>query len=119
MTAVVDSSIAGLLLLGFMVAKQVPFHATVLLAVPIASVAALNQLDFDSVLRDLRVPIVAINSDFGEPTDTVRIRSVVPAFRVVTLEGTGHFPMLEAPERFNPLLLQQIALLMQGGGGAS
>jgi pimeloyl-ACP methyl ester carboxylesterase len=84
----------------------------------IAAVAALNQMDFDSVLRELRAPIIAINSDMGEPADTARIRSVVPSFRLVTLEGTGHFLMMEAPERFNPLLLQEVALL-QGGVDAS
>jgi lipopolysaccharide transport system permease protein len=41
LTAVVDSSIAGVLLLGLMIVKQVPLHATALLVVPIASVAAL------------------------------------------------------------------------------
>jgi lipopolysaccharide transport system permease protein len=41
LTAVVDSTIAGLLLLGLMVVMHVPFHATAVLAVPIAAVAAL------------------------------------------------------------------------------
>jgi lipopolysaccharide transport system permease protein len=42
LTAVVDSAIAGVLLVGLMIAKHVPLHATVLLAVPIAGIAALS-----------------------------------------------------------------------------
>jgi lipopolysaccharide transport system permease protein len=41
LTAVVDSAMAGVLLVGLMVFMHVPFHATALLAIPIAAVAAL------------------------------------------------------------------------------
>jgi lipopolysaccharide transport system permease protein len=41
LTAVVDSAISGILLLGLMLVMHVPLHATLLLAVPIAGVAAL------------------------------------------------------------------------------
>lgn len=41
LTAVVDCAIAGLLLVGLMILQHVPFHATVLLALPIAAIAAL------------------------------------------------------------------------------
>jgi lipopolysaccharide transport system permease protein len=41
LTAVVDSTIAGVLLLGLMVAMHVPFHLTIVLAVPIAAIAGL------------------------------------------------------------------------------
>jgi lipopolysaccharide transport system permease protein len=41
LTAIVDTAIAALLLLGLMVAQRVPFHASAVLAVPIAGIAAL------------------------------------------------------------------------------
>lgn len=40
-TAAIDSAIAGLLLIVLMLALHVPFHATILLALPIAAIAAL------------------------------------------------------------------------------
>ena len=48
------------------------------------------------------MPIVAINSDLGEPVNEARIRKVLPKFRAVTLAGDGHFLMMEDPQRFNP-----------------
>jgi lipopolysaccharide transport system permease protein len=41
LTAVVDASIAGVMLLGLMAFMKVPFHATIVFAVPIAAIAAL------------------------------------------------------------------------------
>jgi lipopolysaccharide transport system permease protein len=41
LTAAVDSAIAAVFLVGLMVVKHVPFHATALLALPIAGIAAL------------------------------------------------------------------------------
>jgi lipopolysaccharide transport system permease protein len=42
LTAVVDGAIAGVMLVALMLIKNVPFHATFLLAIPIASLAALS-----------------------------------------------------------------------------
>ena len=80
-------------------------------AIAIATLVALNQLDFAAVLPHVHAPIVAINSDLGEITDEARIRSVLPSFHVTTLKGSGHFLMLEQPQRFNPILLRQIEQL--------
>jgi pimeloyl-ACP methyl ester carboxylesterase len=80
-------------------------------SIAIASLIALNQLDFAAVLPRVHAPIVAINSDLGQLTDETRIRKSLPDFRVTTLKGSGHFLMLEQPQRFNPILLQQIAQL--------
>ncbi|HXC79842.1 MAG TPA: alpha/beta hydrolase [Candidatus Acidoferrum sp.] len=52
-------------------------------------------------LRELRVPIVAINPDH-QPTDTEALRR--HGVRAVTMIGVGHFPMLEDPAAFNRLL---------------
>jgi pimeloyl-ACP methyl ester carboxylesterase len=80
-------------------------------SIAIASLIALNQLDFAAVLPHVHAPIVAINSDLGQLTDETRIRKSLPDFRVTTLKGSGHFLMLEQPQRFNAILLQQIAQL--------
>lgn len=80
--------------------------------VGIPSMESLLALDFTTVLPDIHVPVVAINSDLG-PTDEARIRKILPGFKVDVLEHTGHFLMMEAPQRFNPLLLQDIDLLVQ------
>jgi len=79
--------------------------------VALASLISLNEMDFSTVLPRIHVPIIAINSDLGEATDETRITRAAPTLRVITLKGTGHFLMMEAPQRFNPVLLEQIAAL--------
>jgi hypothetical protein len=59
----------------------------------------------------VHVPIVAIDSDLGDPLDAARIRRVAPGFRAVVVKGEGNFLMLENPQRFNPILLHEIATL--------
>jgi pimeloyl-ACP methyl ester carboxylesterase len=79
--------------------------------VAVPSMRALLEYDFTAPLKDISVPIVAINSDLGEPLNEARIRKVLPKFRAVTLSGDGHFLMMEDPERFNPALATEIATL--------
>jgi pimeloyl-ACP methyl ester carboxylesterase len=79
-------------------------------AVAVPSLESLLALDFGTVLPEIHVPVLAINSDLG-PTDEARIRKQIPGFKVDVLEHTGHFLMMEAPERFNPLLLKDIEIL--------
>jgi len=62
------------------------------------------------------VPIVAINSDLGEPANEARIRKVLPKFHAVTLAGDGHFLMMEDPARFNPALETEIRALVGNTG---
>ena len=59
-----------------------------------------------AALAELQVPVVAINPDVG-PTDTASLRrhGVEP----IVLTGVGHFPMLEDPDQFNPILLTTLA----------
>jgi sigma-B regulation protein RsbQ len=45
----------------------------------------------------------AINAD-KYPTNLDAARRSAPQFDAVIIEGVGHYPMLEAPERFNALL---------------
>lgn len=82
--------------------------------VGIPSMRAVLEYDFTPALREISVPIVAINSDLGEPVNEVRIRKVLPGFRQVTLAGDGHFLMMEDPGRFNPALESQIQAILAG-----
>jgi pimeloyl-ACP methyl ester carboxylesterase len=81
-------------------------------AVAIPSMQALLAMDFAPLLPSIHVPVYAINSDLA-PTDAARIRKALPDFTLDVLDHSGHFPMLEAPQRFNPLLLKDIAALAQ------
>jgi pimeloyl-ACP methyl ester carboxylesterase len=79
-------------------------------AVAIATLQKLLALDLTSVTAAVHVPVYAINSDLA-PTDAQRIRRSLADFSLDVLPHTGHFLMLEAPERFNPLLLKDLAAL--------
>ena len=60
-------------------------------------------MDYRPILDELDLPIIALNSA-GTPTDEAAIREAEPRFRVVPLQGVGHFPMLEDPGTFNRVL---------------
>jgi pimeloyl-ACP methyl ester carboxylesterase len=79
--------------------------------IAVAAMESLSRMDFAKVLPDIHVPVVAINSSLGQPVDEARTRKSIPDFRAITLEHTGHFLMMEAPERFNPILLREIDAL--------
>jgi len=76
--------------------------------VAIPAVVALMAMDYDPVLAELDVPIIAVNSA-GSPTDEAGIREVERRFKVVNLQGVGHFPMLEDPQTFNRVLERIVA----------
>jgi pimeloyl-ACP methyl ester carboxylesterase len=86
--------------------------------VGIAALRAVLQYDFVEPLKDVSVPIVAINSDLGEPVNEVRIRKLLPKYRQVVLAGDGHFLMMEDPARFNPALEQEIQALLGKPAGS-
>ena len=54
-------------------------------------------------MREIKVPIRAINAD-RFPTNLEVNRKYAPQFDVVIIKGTGHYPMLEDPTRFNAML---------------
>jgi pimeloyl-ACP methyl ester carboxylesterase len=83
--------------------------------VGVASLRALWEYDFSAPLKDISVPIVAINSDLGEPLNETRIRKVLPKFHAVTLAGDGHFLMMEDPQRFNAALEAEVSSLLAAG----
>ena len=66
--------------------------------------------DLKAGLRRLRVPIVAINSDVN-PTRLDVNRKYAPLFQAELVPGVGHWPHLEAPERFDAALETVLASL--------
>ena len=62
---------------------------------------------YDAVagLREVKVPIRAINAD-RVPTNIEVNRKYAPQFDAVIIKGTGHYPMLEDPARFNQMLAE-------------
>jgi pimeloyl-ACP methyl ester carboxylesterase len=80
--------------------------------VGVPSLQALLSMDFRSILPEIHVPVLAINSDLA-PTDEGRIRKSLPDFKAETIPNTGHFLMLEYPQKFNPILLRDIDTLVQ------
>jgi pimeloyl-ACP methyl ester carboxylesterase len=77
----------------------------------IPALRALLEYDFTEPLKEIAVPIVAIDSDLGEPVNEARIRKVLPKFHAVTIKGVGHFLMMEDPARFNAALEAEIQAL--------
>jgi pimeloyl-ACP methyl ester carboxylesterase len=67
--------------------------------------ALVSAASFDRVipgaLKELKLPVVAINPDY-RPTDVDSMER--HGVEVVIMTGVGHFLMMEDPERFNPIL---------------
>jgi len=80
--------------------------------VGVASLEALLSMDFKTVLPDIKVPVLAINSDLGA-TDDARIRKALPTFKSDVIPHTSHFLMMEVPDKFNPLLMRDIDTLVR------
>src|SRR5262249_3572504 len=59
---------------------------------------------------EIKAPIEAINSDLS-PTDEERIKKTLPGFKLITVPKTDHFLMMDAADRFNPILIQEIDAL--------
>jgi len=58
-------------------------------------------------LGELILPVTIIHGELDATipsTFASRMGAAIPGAAVHILQGQGHFPMLEAPERFNPLL---------------
>jgi sigma-B regulation protein RsbQ len=79
--------------------------------VAVPSLEALLSMDFNAVLPDIKVPVLAINSDLGA-TDEARIRKSLPTFKSKVIPHTSHFLMMEVPDEFNPVLLRDIATIV-------
>jgi len=80
--------------------------------VGVPSLEALLSMDLKSVLADIKVPVLAINSDLGA-TDDARIRKALPSFESDVIPHTSHFLMMEVPDKFNPILMRDIDTLVR------
>ncbi len=86
-------------------------------AVGIAAIRALNEWDGVKALQQLEQgtevapPVLAINARHGAPTELERLRGLYSDFQLLEMDGVGHFLMMEQPEAFNDILLQEIARL--------
>ncbi|MBB6331839.1 pimeloyl-ACP methyl ester carboxylesterase [Chryseobacterium sediminis] len=63
----------------------------------------LYKTDFRTIAKQVQVPVIAINSD-ASPTDLEANRQYLKNYDYVTIEGVGHYPMLEKPDEFNTIL---------------
>jgi pimeloyl-ACP methyl ester carboxylesterase len=68
-----------------------------------------------AAVMELGLPAIAINGD-DPPTDVESMGR--HGFDVVLMPRVGHFPMMEAPERFNGLLGEAISKLLLRAGAA-
>ena len=68
---------------------------------------AIFSYDSAPALREVKVPIRAINADMN-PTNLEVNRKYAPQFDAVIMKGSGHYPMLEDPARFNELLAETL-----------
>jgi pimeloyl-ACP methyl ester carboxylesterase len=84
--------------------------------VAIPSLRAVLEYDFTEPLKEVAAPIVAIDSDLGEPVNEARIRKVLPKFHATIVSGVGHFLMMEDPARFNAALETEIQGLLHPAG---
>jgi pimeloyl-ACP methyl ester carboxylesterase len=84
--------------------------------VAIPALRAVLAYDFAAPLKEITVPIVAINSDLGEPVNELRIRKVLPKFRAVIIPASGHFLMMDDAARFNPMLQAEIQTMLAPAG---
>lgn len=80
--------------------------------VGVPSLEALLSMDFKTLLPQIRIPVLAINSDLGA-TDEARIRKSLPTFKSEIIPHTSHFLMMEVPDKFNPLLFRDIDTLVR------
>jgi hypothetical protein len=72
---------------------------------------ALVEHDFSQALRAIRAPTLVIWGAVDQiaPLRTGQaLASAIPGARLVVLEGVAHAPQIEAPERFNPIVLEEI-----------
>ena len=70
----------------------------------IALMRDLFGLDTGKLLKEAKVPVRCINSAGGYKSFTptaVETNKKYADFGAVTIEGVGHYPMLEKPDEFN------------------
>jgi pimeloyl-ACP methyl ester carboxylesterase len=64
------------------------------------------------VFEDINIPIVSINARLW-PTNPEANRKHMKKYKLYYIEETGHFPMLEKPDKFNVILKEAIKYIEQ------
>jgi hypothetical protein len=72
--------------------------------------------DARPALQEIKAPIHAINGD-QHPTDVEGNRKLAPQYEMTLMKGTGHYLMLEDPQRFDGIL-EGVLGEMEGSGSA-
>lgn len=73
----------------------------------INSIAGLYEMDVRSIAKEVDVPVRAINSDYS-PVSLENNRKYFKDYDYSDIGGTGHYPMLENPQKFNDALQRAI-----------
>jgi len=76
--------------------------------IAINSMTELLRFDAVSALKEMRLPIRAINAD-NFPTNVPGNDSLAESFKVTLMPGLGHFVHMEDPENFNSLLREVLS----------
>ncbi|HEY2137627.1 MAG TPA: alpha/beta fold hydrolase [Xanthobacteraceae bacterium] len=74
----------------------------------LACIHALSHFDFTAQLPSLRVPALALYGEddvASSAEENERLAALIPGGRFVPFAGARHLPNVEAPERFNRILL--------------
>lgn len=79
----------------------------------ISSIEPLYKMDVREIAKLVKVPVRAINSDFT-PTNSDNNLKYFKDYKLSTIKGTGHYPMLERPGEFNRVLNEVLQKLSIG-----
>jgi len=80
--------------------------------------AAIVDFDFTARLPSLRLPVLVVcgEEDAGTPAaENRRLAGLVPGARYEEIAGMRHFPNVEAPDAFNPVMLGWLAAHRKAG----
>lgn len=58
--------------------------------------------------KKLKVPLILINSDRYHVDDKLLTKNTGSGYKVFFVKGTGHYPMIEAPQEFNARLMEAL-----------
>jgi pimeloyl-ACP methyl ester carboxylesterase len=75
------------------------------------SAFAMVEHDFSRTLREIAVPTLIVwgaDDIIAPPRTGQALASAIPHARLVVMEGAGHAPMVQMPDRFNPILIDEI-----------
>jgi 3-oxoadipate enol-lactonase len=78
----------------------------------LGGIHALSNFDFTKELPSLRIPAMALYGEddaASSAEENERLAALIPGGRFVPFAGARHLPNVEAPERFNRILLDWLA----------